>query len=71
MLQSTDSRHIGFRSCGSQAQLLHSLWNFPGAGIEPVSTSGGIFREQGLNLCPLWVDSYPLHNQRSPARDSF
>ena len=29
----------------------------------------GIFRDQGLNLCPLhWqVDSYPLHHQGSPS----
>ena len=28
---------MGFRSCGAQAQLPHSMWNLPGPGIEPVS----------------------------------
>ena len=49
LLQSTGSRHEGFSSCGSralehrirscdvQALLLHSLWDLPGPGLEPVS----------------------------------
>ena len=48
-LQSMGSRHAGFSSCGSRAlecrlsscgaraQLLHSMWDLPGLGIEPVS----------------------------------
>ena len=27
----------GFSSCGTQAQLLHGMWDLPGPGIEPVS----------------------------------
>ena len=27
----------GFSSCGTQAQLLHGIWDLPGPGIEPVS----------------------------------
>ena len=49
LLQSTGSRSVGFRSCGSRAlerrlsscgawaQLLHSMWDLPGPGIEPMS----------------------------------
>ena len=51
LLQSTGSRHPGFSSCGSWAlerrlsscgawaQLLHGMWDLPGAGLEPVSPS--------------------------------
>ena len=28
---------MGFNSCGTQALSLHSMWNFLGPGIEPVS----------------------------------
>ena len=33
------------RSCGPQTQLLHSMWDLPGSGIEPVSPAlaGGFF----------------------------
>ena len=41
LLQSTSSRHIGFSSCGLPVQLLHSMWNLPGSGSEPVSPAGG------------------------------
>ena len=53
LLQSTGSRRLGFRSCGSQAlecrlsscgsraQLLRSMWDLPGPGLEPVSPAGG------------------------------
>ena len=34
---STGSRHAGFSSCGTQAQLLRSMWDLPRPGIEPVS----------------------------------
>ena len=49
LLQSTGSRRVGFSSCGSwalecrlsscgtQAQLLHSMWDLPGPGLEPMS----------------------------------
>ena len=37
--------HTGFNSRGTGAQLLHGMWNLPGAGIEPVSPAlaGGFF----------------------------
>ena len=37
LLHSTDSRHTGFRSCGSWAKVLCSVWNLPRAGMEPMS----------------------------------
>ena len=49
LLWSTGSRCTGFSSCGSRAlehrlsscgtwaQLLHSMWDLPGPGLEPVS----------------------------------
>ena len=37
LLQSTGSRRAGFSSCGSQTELLHSMWDLPGPGLEPVS----------------------------------
>ena len=49
LLRSTDSRRVGFSSCGSralehrlsscgtQALLLLSMWDLPGSGLEPVS----------------------------------
>ena len=37
LLQSTGSRRAGFSSCGARAQLLHSMWDLPGSGLEPVS----------------------------------
>ena len=38
-------RHLGFSSCGTGAQVLHGMWNLPGAGIKPVSPAlpGGFF----------------------------
>ena len=30
-------RCTGFSSCDTQAYLLHSMWDFPGPGIKPVS----------------------------------
>ena len=30
-------RSTGFSSCGSRAQLLRGMWDFPGPGHEPVS----------------------------------
>ena len=51
LLQSTDSRHRGFSSCGTralerrlsscdaQAQLLHGMWDIPRPGLEPVSSA--------------------------------
>ena len=49
LLRSMGSRHTGFSSCGlwalerrlsscgARAQLLHSLWDLPGPGLEPMS----------------------------------
>ena len=37
LLWNTGSRRVGFSSCGTQAQLLHSMWDLPGPGIEPMS----------------------------------
>ena len=31
-------RHVGFSSCGAQAQLLHRMWNLPEPGIKPIFT---------------------------------
>ena len=36
-LCNTDSRCVGFSSCGARAQMIHGMWNLPGPGIEPVS----------------------------------
>ena len=36
-LQSMGSRHMGFSSCDSQAQLLYGMWDPPGPGIKLVS----------------------------------
>ena len=36
LLWSTGSRHAGFSSCGTWAQLLCGMWDLPGPGIEPV-----------------------------------
>ena len=35
LLWSAGSRHTGFRTCVSQAQLLPSMWDLPGSGLEP------------------------------------
>ena len=44
LLQSSDSRRVGFSSCGAWAQLLRGMWDLPGSGIEPVSpASAGRF----------------------------
>ena len=42
-LQSTGSRRRGFSSCGARAQLLRSMWDLPGPGLEPMSpaSAGG------------------------------
>ena len=40
-------------SCGSQAQLLHGMWDLPRPGLEPMSPA-------------LVGDSQPLHHQGSP-----
>ena len=37
VLWSTGSRVSGLHSCGTQAQLLHGMWNLPGSGIELLS----------------------------------
>ena len=37
LLQSIDSRHQGFSSCGIRAQLLLGMWDLPRLGIKPVS----------------------------------
>ena len=37
LLWSIGSRLMGFSSCGTQAQLLCSMWDLPGTGLEPVS----------------------------------
>ena len=46
-------RHVGFSSCGTQAQLLLSMWDLPGVGFDP---------------CPLpWqADSQQPDHQRRP-----
>ena len=36
-LRSTGSRRTGFSSCGTQAQLLRSMWDLPRPGLKPVS----------------------------------
>ena len=56
LLRSTGSRHTGFSSCGTQAQLL--------------CVACGIFPGQESNPCPLlWqADSYPLDHQGSPGQ---
>ena len=48
LLQSMGSECTGFSSCGAWTQLLHSTWDLPGPGIEPVSPAlaGGF-----LNHC--------------------
>ena len=59
LLASTGSRHAGFRSCG-----LQSLGSVVVVHRTSCSEAGGIFPDQGSNLCPLhWqMDSYPLHH---------
>ena len=56
LLRRTGSRHAGFSSCGlralecrlsscgARAYLLHSMWDLPGPGLEPVSPAlaGGL-----------------------------
>ena len=37
LLRSTGSRHSGFSSRGTKAPWLHSMWDLPGLGNEPVS----------------------------------
>ena len=37
LLQSMGSRHVGFSSCGTWAQLLRSMWDLPRPGLKPVS----------------------------------
>ena len=37
LLQSMGSRHAGFSSCGTQAQLPHGMWDLLRPGLEPVS----------------------------------
>ena len=39
LLWSTGSRHVGFSSCGTWAQLLRSMWDLPGSGLEPMSSA--------------------------------
>ena len=34
---SSQALECGCRSCGTRAQLPHSMWNLPGPGIEPMS----------------------------------
>ena len=44
LLLSTGSRRVGFSSCGAWAELLCSVWDPPGPGLEPVSPAlAGIF----------------------------
>ena len=64
LLGSTGSRHVSFRSCG-----LQSLVSVVVAQRTSCSEAGGIFPDQGQNLCPLhWqMDSYPLHHQGKPS----
>ena len=37
LLRSTGSRHAGFSSCGTRAQLFRGMWDLPRPGIQPVS----------------------------------
>ena len=49
-----------FRSCGAHAQLLRSMWNPPGPGIEPMSpVLAGGFSTTGPSgeSCSLFLDS--------------
>ena len=44
LLRSTGSRHAGFSSCDTRAQLPRGMWDPPGPGLEPVSpASAGRF----------------------------
>ena len=36
VLQSMDSKDVGFSSCGAQTQLLHAMWDLPRPGMEPL-----------------------------------
>ena len=50
----------GLSSCGSRAQLLHSMWDLPGPGLEPVSPAlaGGFLTTAppGKSPCSLHFD---------------
>ena len=41
LLGSAGSRHMGFNSCGPQAQLVHGIWDLPRPGIEPIPLADG------------------------------
>ena len=69
----------GFSSCGSRALLLHSVWDLPGPGIEPVSSAlvGG-FLTTGprgksirgtLEAMPLLSPSHMPHSDIVPLLD--
>ena len=54
-LQASEAAAGGLRSCDAWAQLLHSMWNLPGPGIEPLS--------------PTPVGSFlPLYHHGSPTQ---
>ena len=67
LLQSTDSRHMGFNSCSSQARERGSAVGVH-RHIVGVPRACGISPEQGSNMCSLhWqMDSQPLDHQGSP-----
>ena len=37
LLRSMGSRHAGFSSCGTRAQLLRGMWDLPRLGLDPTS----------------------------------
>ena len=61
--------HTDFSSCGTQAQLLLSMWNLPGPSIEPVSSAsaGGFLSTTppGKSKHVFDVNTYCSRNQKT------
>ena len=65
-LQNTGSRCMGFSSCNTWAQLLHSMWDLPGLVFKPVSfASQGGFLTTGPpgKPCAWFFNSIPFSSQ--------
>ena len=64
LLRSMGSRHVGFSSCGTRAQLLHGMWNLPGPGLEPVSPAmaGGFLTTAPPGKPCILILKLVLHN---------